>query len=82
MELNIKKNISYIQFVRNEVGNVKRQYQEGLLSFSVLEYHEKVQFMARCKRQIYDLKFQEFIKDRIWLYLNDYIDFKTLQNKQ
>lgn len=81
MELNIVYDLKYKEFVKI-VEALKAEYNRLLMSFSVLEYHEKVLFMAKCKRQIYALPYPEYLRDRIWLYMNGYLDVKAFQNNK
>lgn len=81
MKLNVKQNCSYKEFIK-DIHILKRQYKEALLSFSVFEYHEKVMFIRQCKDQIYSLDYHEYLKDRIWNYLNGYLHKKLLQIKK
>lgn len=81
MELEMKKDCSYHEFIK-DIRRLKRQYDMALLSFSVFEYHEKVVFMKQCKELVYALDYPEYLRDRIWNYLNGYLHAKLLQKRK
>lgn len=65
-------NITFKRFVEN-CEALKSQYQEIISPFFNIK-------MARCwKTMIYSLEMEEWKRDKIWEYLNDDLDEKTLQ---
>lgn len=58
---------------------LKRQYRYILTSFSYFDLHLKVLYLQKMRDTIYSLKFEEWKKDRIWEYMNNYESFDILQ---
>ena len=52
--------------------SLKEQYWEKVRSFSYFDLHEKVVFMRNFRDEIYKLDFEEWRKDKIWEYINNY----------
>lgn len=52
--------------------SLKEQYWEKVRSFSYFDLHEKVTFMRKFRDDIYKLDFEEWKKDKIWEYINNY----------
>lgn len=57
---------------------IKSYYKDTLASFLWHEGVKRVLFMRDMKWKIYDLKFEEWRKDKIWAYLNDDEPFLAL----
>ena len=51
---------------------IKEQYWEKVRSFSYFDLHEKVTYMRNFRDDIYKLDFEEWKKDKIWDYINNY----------
>ena len=52
--------------------SLKEQYWEKVRSFSYFDLHEKVVYMRKFRDDIYKLDFEEWRKDKIWDYINNY----------
>ena len=52
--------------------SLKEQYWEKVRSFSYFDLHEKVVYMRKFRDDIYKLDFEEWKKDKIWEYINNY----------
>lgn len=69
MEINQDWNFKEIVSV---LKSLKEQYWEKVRSFSYFDLHEKVVFMRNFRDEIYKLDFEEWKKDKIWDYINNY----------
>ena len=69
MEINQNWNFKEIVGV---LKSLKEQYWEKVRSFSYFDLHEKVVFMRNFRDEIYKLDFEEWKKDKIWDYINNY----------
>ena len=69
MEINQDWNFKEIVSV---LKSLKEQYWEKVRSFSYFDLHEKVTYMRNFRDQIYKLDFEEWKKDKIWDYINNY----------
>ena len=69
MEINQDWNFKEIISV---LKSLKEQYWEKVRSFSYFDLHEKVVFMRSFRDDIYKLDFEEWKKDKIWDYINNY----------
>ena len=56
----------------NVLKSLKEQYWEKVRSFSYFDLHEKVVYMRKFRDSIYKLNFEEWKKDKIWDYINNY----------
>lgn len=64
----------------NEIKVLKAQYKRILASFSYFQLKYKVQFKKETRQLIYSLKFEEWKKDKIWDYINDFEFYSVLEN--
>lgn len=78
MEIYIDPNWNFKQIVFN-LRALKSQYNGILCSFSYFDRHKVVEFKRACRNKIYALQFEEWKKDRLWEYLNNYESLTTLQ---
>lgn len=69
MEINQDWNFKEIVSV---LKSLKEQYWEKVRSFSYFDLHEKVVYMRNFRDEIYKLDFEEWRKDKIWDYINNY----------
>ena len=69
MEINQNWNFKEIVSV---LKSLKEQYWEKVRSFSYFDLHEKVVYMRKFRDDIYKLDFEEWKKDKIWDYINNY----------
>jgi len=69
MEINQDWNFKEIVSV---LKSLKEQYWEKVRSFSYFDLHEKVVYMRKFRNDIYKLNFEEWKKDKIWDYINNY----------
>ena len=69
MEINQNWNFKEIVSV---LKSLKEQYWEKVRSFSYFDLHEKVVYMRNFRDEIYKLDFEEWRKDKIWEYINNY----------
>ncbi len=69
MEINQDWNFKEIVGV---LKSLKEQYWERVRSFSYFDLHEKVVYMRNFRDDIYKLNFEEWKKDKIWDYINNY----------
>lgn len=56
----------------NVLKSLKEQYWEKVRSFSYFDLHEKVVYMRKFRDDIYKLDFEEWKKDKVWEYINNY----------
>lgn len=69
MQLN--ENMSFKEVV-SVLKEYKEQYKEKVRSFSYYDLHEKVTYIRSIRDTIYNMNFDEWKKDKIWEYMNDY----------
>lgn len=74
----INPNWSYKETLKH-IKALKRQYRSLLTSFSYFDLHLKVLYMQKMRDSIYALKFEEWKRDRIWEFMNNYEHFDILQ---
>lgn len=72
-ELKIEQNLSIRDFIK-QIETLRTQYEEILTSFYYMEIKERNKFIKNTRDQIYSLKYNVVIKDKIWSYMNDYTD--------
>lgn len=77
MEIQIDSNCSFKNLVI-QAKAIKNQYNGILSSFSYFNLHDKVEFERNFRDLIYSLNFEEWKKDRLWDYLNDYMTYEKL----
>lgn len=61
-----------------KVKALKQNYDDVLASFSYFNLHKKIEIMKKFRDSIYALNFEEWKKDRLWDYLNDYLSYEEL----
>lgn len=70
------------------ISNIKavKDYYMGLLSsFSIYDSKQKRAIIHNIRKEIYQLQFEEWKKDKLWEYMNDdipYIILVGLRNRQ
>lgn len=69
--MEINQNWNFREIVNN-LKDIKKSYKEKVRSFSYYDLHKKVLFMKNFRDSIYKLNFEEWRKDKIWEYINDY----------
>ena len=67
----INQNWNFKEIV-SVLKSLKEQYWEKVRSFSYFDLHEKVVYMRKFRNDIYKLDFEEWKKDKIWDYINNY----------
>lgn len=77
MEIKIDQTISFKNLVI-QAKTFKDQYEGILASFSYFELPKKVQFIRAFRDSIYSLNFEEWKKDRVWDYMNNYMPYEKL----
>lgn len=60
------------------VWALKLQYVVVLMSFSLEQRKERTKFRRETRDLIYALNFEEWKRDKIWEFMNDYEDIYTL----
>ena len=58
--------------VVNNLKALKEEYKGVLASFSCYEIKERVKFKRNLRNAFYSLNFDEWKKDKIWNYMNDF----------
>ena len=58
--------------VVNNLKALKEEYKGILASFSCYEIKERVKFKRNLRNAFYSLNFDEWKKDKIWNYMNDF----------
>lgn len=71
-EWSFKEVISYMEAL-------KQDYYGALTLFKCFDIHEKVELVRKFKKDIYNLKFEEWKRDRVWDYLNDNIEKEEIE---
>lgn len=66
----IKSEWTYKDVILN-IETIKSEYLRVLLSFSILEKKKKLEYMRKCKQEVYNLKTLEWKRNTIWKYLNN-----------
>lgn len=57
---------------------VKNKYKVFVASFLYFEPQKQYEYVSNLKKQVYALQFEEWKKDKIWEYLNDYEEYEEL----
>ena len=57
---------------------VKTKYKVFVASFLYFESQKQYECVSNLKKQVYALQFEEWKKDKIWEYLNDYEEYEEL----
>ncbi len=68
---------TYLECVKN-IQALKSQFYEVLASFSYLEMKEVVKYKRQIRSEFYSLKFEEWKIDRLWEYMNGFIEYIDL----
>ena len=69
--MEIKKDWNFKEVVNN-LKEIKKSYKEKVRSFSYYELHNKVLYIRKVRNIIYSFSFEEWKKDKIWEYMNDF----------
>ncbi len=77
MELKIDQTLNFKNLVI-QAKAFKNQYEGVLASFSYFELPKRVQFIRTFRDSIYSLNFEEWKKDRVWDYMNNYMSYEEL----
>lgn len=73
----IDSNWTYEEVVAN-IETLKTYYGRLLTSFSIFERKKRIKLCREFKTQIYNLNFDEYLRNQIWKYLNDEIEYEEL----
>ncbi len=69
---NYKESLYYIEYI-------KRDYEYIMLSFSVFGgNNEVIQKIRQIKKDIYNLDFEEWKKDKLWEFMNNDVTYNEL----
>ena len=79
MGLGISPTWSFKEIVEN-IKAIKLQYEEVLLSFSNYQIKEQTQFRKEARDSVYALNMQEWKKDKVWEYMNDFLIIEVLED--
>ena len=77
MELKVDVNWKFGEVILY-VRALKIQYEGILASFSYFEQPNKVEFIKNFRNSIYSFNFEEWKKDRLWDYINDFLPYEEL----
>lgn len=77
MEIKIDSSASFKEMILY-VKTLKPQFEGILASFSYFEQPDKVKFIKDLRDKIYALNFEEWKKDRLWDYINDFLPYEEL----
>lgn len=73
----VDQNWTFKEAVKN-IWALKLEYIIVLMSFSLEERKERTKFRRETRDLIYALNFEEWKRDKIWEFMNDYEDIWTL----
>lgn len=76
--MNIDLNWKYKDAIEN-IEVLKSYYKDVITSFLYFDLRKKVKFQYKIKQQVYSLNFEMWKRDKIWEYLNDYVEFESLK---
>ena len=63
------------------INGIKDHYEYLMLFFDASNNKVKIlEEMREIKKKIYDLKFEEWKRDKLWEYINDDIEYSDLWN--
>ena len=68
---------TFLECVKN-IQALKSQFYEVLASFSYLEMKEVVKYKRSVRDSFYRLKFEEWKIDRLWEYMNGFVEYADL----
>lgn len=66
-----KETIENVEVIKSQMGDI-------IAFFWYFDLKKEVDFIRNLKKQIYSLKFEEWKRDKIWEYLNDYENLEIL----
>ena len=66
-----KETIENVEVIKSQMGDI-------IASFWYFDLKKEVDFIRNLKKQIYSLKFEEWKRDKIWEYINDYEYYEEL----
>lgn len=78
MGIGISPTWTFGEVVKN-IKAIKLQYEDVLLSFSNYQIKKQIEFRKEARDSVYVLDMPEWKKDRLWEYMNDFLDIKVLQ---
>lgn len=76
--MNIDLNWKFKDVVE-QIEGIKADYKDVITSFLYFDLRKKVKFQYKIKQQVYSLNFEMWKRDKIWEYLNDYVEFESLK---
>lgn len=81
MGIGVSPTWTFKEVVKN-IKAIKLRYEEVLLSFSNYRMKEQIEFRKEARNSVYVLDMPEWKKDRLWEYLNDFLDIEVLEEIQ
>lgn len=76
-KLEVNSNYTFKEIIV-KIKTLRQNYEDVLASFSYFNLHKKIEVMKKFRDSIYALNFEEWKKDRLWDYLNDYLSYEEL----
>lgn len=76
-KLEVNSNYTFKEIIV-KIKTLRQNYEDVLASFSYFNLHKKIEIMKKFRDSIYALNFEEWKKDRLWDYLNDYLSYEEL----
>ena len=78
MDLNINPNWTFKEIFIN-IRALRNSYEGILCSFSYFELPKKVEFKRKTRNLIYSMSFDNYRKDLIWNYINNFEYYYVLK---
>ena len=75
--MEINPSWKYKDIIEN-IEALKSDYKDIVAFFLYFDLRKRVKFINVFKKQIYALQFEEWKRDKVWEYLNDYENLETL----
>lgn len=70
------QSMTFRQIVTN-IREIRREYEDTLRFFCDIK--KEIEYKRKTRNKFYSLNIEEWQKDMLWSYMNDYVELITLQ---
>lgn len=70
------QSMTFRQIVTN-IREIRREYEDTLRLF--YDIKKEIEYKRKTRNKFYSLNIEEWQKDMLWSYMNDYVELITLQ---
>ena len=72
----MNQSMTFRQIVTN-IREIRREYEDTLRLF--YDIKKEIEYKRKTRNKFYSLNIEEWQKDMLWSYMNDYVELITLQ---